>query len=92
MLAVGPSTVFTEYIRRVLPGLGEDGVQSRAMGEQFEGVVATPRDPAKMAKSKGARRAARDEPPSRRRAAAVHAPVMSTGSVSVPCCTNPRAP
>jgi len=53
VLVVGPSTVFTEYIGRVLPGLGEDSVHLRAIGELFEGVTATRRDPAKVAKTKG---------------------------------------
>ncbi|MEH1017102.1 UvrD-helicase domain-containing protein [Micromonospora sp. CPCC 206060] len=53
VLVVGPSTVFTEYIGRVLPGLGEDSVHLRAIGELFEGVVATRRDPASVARSKG---------------------------------------
>jgi DNA helicase IV len=53
VLVVGPSTVFTEYISRVLPGLGEDSVHLRAIGELFEGVTATRRDPAKVAKVKG---------------------------------------
>ncbi len=53
VLVVGPSTVFTEYIGRVLPGLGEDSVHLRAIGELFEGVVATRRDSAEVARSKG---------------------------------------
>lgn len=53
VLVVGPSTVFTEYIGKVLPGLGEDSVHLRAIGELFEGVVATRRDPAEVARSKG---------------------------------------
>src|SRR5690242_9629683 len=53
VLVVGPSTVFTEYIGRVLPGLGEDSVHLRAIGELFEGVVATRRDSADVARSKG---------------------------------------
>jgi hypothetical protein len=53
VLVVGPSTVFTEYIGRVLPGLGEESVHLRAIGELFEGVVATRRDSAEMARSKG---------------------------------------
>jgi RecA/RadA recombinase len=52
VLVVGPSTVFTEYIGRVLPGLGEDSVHLRAIGELFEGVVATRRDPANVARRK----------------------------------------
>ncbi|HEX6869890.1 MAG TPA: UvrD-helicase domain-containing protein [Micromonosporaceae bacterium] len=53
VLVVGPSTVFTEYIGRVLPGLGEDNVHLRAIGELFEGVTATRRDPAHVARAKG---------------------------------------
>ena len=53
VLVVGPSTVFTEYIGRVLPGLGEDSVHLRAIGELFEGVTAIRRDPANVAKVKG---------------------------------------
>src|SRR5262245_21452267 len=53
VLVVGPSTVFTEYIGRVLPGLGEDSVHLRAIGELFEGVTATRRDPANVARTKG---------------------------------------
>src|SRR5215469_7296660 len=53
VLVVGPSTVFTEYIGRVLPGLGEDSVHLRAIGELFEGVTATRRDPANLARTKG---------------------------------------
>src|SRR5262245_1358814 len=53
VLVVGPSTVFTEYIGRVLPGLGEDNVHLRAIGELFEGVTATRRDPADVARTKG---------------------------------------
>jgi UvrD-like helicase family protein len=53
VLVVGPSTVFTEYIGRVLPGLGEDSVHLRAIGELFDGVTATRRDPANVARTKG---------------------------------------
>ena len=53
VLVVGPSTVFTEYIGRVLPGLGEENVHLRAIGELFEGVTATRRDPAEVARVKG---------------------------------------
>ncbi|MEG3637322.1 HelD family protein [Micromonospora palythoicola] len=53
VLVVGPSTVFTEYIGRVLPGLGEDSVHLRAIGELFDGVVATRRDRAEVAAVKG---------------------------------------
>lgn len=53
VLVVGPSAVFTEYIGRVLPGLGEDSVHLRAVGELFDGVVATRRDRAEVARTKG---------------------------------------
>ncbi|WP_432897258.1 HelD family protein [Micromonospora matsumotoense] len=53
VLVVGPSTVFTAYIGRVLPGLGEDSVHLRAIGELFDGVVATRRDNAEVARTKG---------------------------------------
>jgi len=53
VLVVGPSTVFTEYIGRVLPGLGEDSVHLRAIGELFEGVTAIRRDSADVARTKG---------------------------------------
>jgi hypothetical protein len=56
VLVVGPSTVFTSYISRVLPALGEDSVHLRAMGELVEGVTATRRDPAPVAKIKGGER------------------------------------
>lgn len=53
ILVVGPSTVFTNYISRVLPSLGEESVHLRAIGELFEGLVATRRDPADVAAVKG---------------------------------------
>ncbi|MDG4824504.1 AAA family ATPase [Asanoa sp. WMMD1127] len=53
ILVVGPSTVFTDYIGRVLPSLGEDSVHLRALGELFEGVTATRRDRAELAAVKG---------------------------------------
>ncbi|WP_433378852.1 HelD family protein [Actinoplanes sp. CA-142083] len=53
ILVVGPSTVFTNYIGRVLPSLGEDSVHLRAIGELVDGVVAERRDPAEVARVKG---------------------------------------
>ncbi|WP_433089415.1 HelD family protein [Dactylosporangium sp. CA-052675] len=53
ILVVGPSTVFTTYIARVLPSLGEDSVHLRAVGELVDGVTATRRDPAALAAIKG---------------------------------------
>jgi len=56
VLVVGPSTVFTTYISRVLPALGEDSVHLRAVGELVDGVTATRRDPAPVAEIKGSER------------------------------------
>jgi AAA domain/UvrD-like helicase C-terminal domain len=56
ILVVGPSTVFTNYISRVLPSLGEDSVHLRALGELVEGVIATRRDCADVAQIKGSDR------------------------------------
>ena len=56
ILVVGPSTIFTSYISRVLPSLGEDSVQLRAIGELVDGVTATRRDPASVAEIKGSDR------------------------------------
>ncbi|MEV0720877.1 UvrD-helicase domain-containing protein, partial [Asanoa sp. NPDC050611] len=53
ILVVGPSTVFTDYIGRVLPSLGEDSVHLRAIGELFDGVTATRRERAEVAAVKG---------------------------------------
>ncbi|MEV6969677.1 UvrD-helicase domain-containing protein [Hamadaea sp. NPDC051192] len=53
VLVVGPSTVFTTYISRVLPALGEDSVHLRALGELAPGVTATRRDNAAVAAVKG---------------------------------------
>jgi hypothetical protein len=53
VLVVGPSTVFTTYISRVLPGLGEESVHLRALGELVDGVTATRRDAPAVAEIKG---------------------------------------
>src|SRR6185295_7475965 len=53
VLVVGPSTVFTTYISRVLPALGEDSVHLRAVGELVSGVTAVRRDGADVARIKG---------------------------------------
>ncbi len=53
ILVVGPSTVFTRYISRVLPSLGEESVHLRSLGELVEGVAATHRDRAHVARIKG---------------------------------------
>jgi hypothetical protein len=56
ILVVGPTTVFTNYISRVLPSLGEDSVHLRALGELVEGVTATRRDGPRVAQIKGSDR------------------------------------
>jgi len=56
ILVVGPSTVFTSYISRVLPALGEESVHLRSLGELVAGVTATRRDPAPVAAIKGSER------------------------------------
>ncbi|SHN74048.1 HelD family protein [Cryptosporangium aurantiacum] len=56
ILVVGPSTVFTNYISRVLPSLGEESVHLRALGELVDGVTATRRDRAEVAAIKGSER------------------------------------
>jgi len=53
ILVVGPSTVFTTYISRVLPALGEESVHLRALGELVAEVTATRRDAAPAARIKG---------------------------------------
>jgi len=39
VLIVGPSTIFMRYIERVLPGLGEDSVALKALGQVASDVV-----------------------------------------------------
>ena len=56
ILVVGPSTVFTNYISRVLPSLGEDSVHLRALGTLVEGVTAIRRDHPQVAQLKGSDR------------------------------------
>jgi len=70
VFVVGPSGVFTNYISRVLPSMGETNVELRALGEVLDGVVATRQDPAKLAAIKGSlrmrkvlTRGMRDTPP-----------------------------
>jgi hypothetical protein len=70
VLVVGPSPVFTNYISRVLPAMGEDSAELRALGEVLDGITATRLDDARTAAVKGStrmlrvlRRAARQTPP-----------------------------
>ncbi|MGE5829496.1 MAG: UvrD-helicase domain-containing protein, partial [Micromonosporaceae bacterium] len=45
VLLVGPSPVFMSYVERVLPSLGEDTVDLRAVGEVLDGVRSDRLDP-----------------------------------------------
>ncbi|MBO0839407.1 MAG: AAA family ATPase [Sciscionella sp.] len=56
VLVVGPSAVFTNYISRVLPSMGEDSVELRAVGDVLDGVSASRLDPAGLAAVKGSLR------------------------------------
>ena len=56
VLVVGPSSVFMNYIERVLPSLGETSVTLRSLGEVVDGVKATRHDDAVAAAAKGSSR------------------------------------
>ncbi|MGW3996754.1 HelD family protein [Amycolatopsis sp. NPDC004772] len=70
VLVIGPSGVFTSYISRVLPSMGETNVELRALGEVLDGLEATRQDASPLAAVKGSLRmrkvllrALRDTPP-----------------------------
>ena len=70
ILLVGPSPVFMSYVERVLPSLGEDTVELRALGEVVDGVTSDRLDPPALAALKGSvrmrrllMRAVREGPP-----------------------------
>jgi len=70
VLVIGPSEVFTNYISRVLPSMGETDVELRSLGTVLDGVKAERFDPAPVAAIKGSLRmrkvllrAIRDTPP-----------------------------
>jgi DNA helicase IV len=44
VLVIGPNRTFMEYVSHVLPALGEDSVEQRAVGELVDGVVPELRD------------------------------------------------
>jgi DNA helicase IV len=46
VLVVGPNPTFMDYVAHVLPALGEDSVEQRAVGELVDGVTVTRTDPA----------------------------------------------
>ena len=49
VLVVGPNRTFMEYVSHVLPALGEDAVEQRAIGELVDGIVPDRRDPPAVA-------------------------------------------
>jgi DNA helicase IV len=53
VLVVGPNPAFMEYVSHVLPALGEDAVEQRAIGELLGGVVTGTTDPPDVERLKG---------------------------------------
>jgi DNA helicase IV len=52
VLVVGPNRTFMEYVSHVLPALGEDMVEQRAVSELVDGIVPERRDPPDVAELK----------------------------------------
>src|SRR5438067_1189328 len=52
VLVVGPNRTFMEYVSHVLPALGEDAVEQRAVSELVDGIVPEHRDPPDVAELK----------------------------------------
>ncbi len=52
VLVVGPNAAFMEYVSHVLPTLGEDSVEQRAVAELVEGVEITRTDPLEAQRAK----------------------------------------
>jgi DNA helicase IV len=52
VLVIGPNRTFMEYVSHVLPALGEDSVEQRAVGELVDGVAPQLRDPPAVAELK----------------------------------------
>jgi AAA domain/UvrD-like helicase C-terminal domain len=52
VLVIGPNRTFMEYVSHVLPALGENAVEQRAVGELVDGVEAELRDPPAVAELK----------------------------------------
>jgi DNA helicase IV len=52
VLVIGPNRTFMEYVSHVLPALGEDAVEQRAVGELVDGVEPSLRDPPAVAELK----------------------------------------
>ncbi len=75
VLVVGPSSVFMNYIERVLPSLGETSVTLRSLGEVVDGLRASRHDESVAAAAKGSARMLK----LLARAAAAPAPGAPTG-------------
>ena len=52
VLVIGPNRTFMEYVSHVLPALGEDAVEQRAVGELVNGAEPQRRDPPEVARLK----------------------------------------
>src|SRR3954471_13109573 len=52
VLVVGPNPTFMDYVSHVLPALGEEADEQRAVGELLDGVVATREDAEDVARLK----------------------------------------
>ena len=53
MLVVGPNPTFMEYVSHVLPSLGEERVEQRAVTELVDGLDVTVADTPETARLKG---------------------------------------
>ena len=53
VLVVGPNPTFMEYVSHVLPSLGEERVEQRAVTELVDGLEVTVADPVETARLKG---------------------------------------
>ena len=53
VLVIGPNPTFMEYVSHVLPTLGEESVEQRAVGELVDGLAVTATDPPEVARLKG---------------------------------------
>ncbi|MGA0864184.1 MAG: HelD family protein [Ilumatobacteraceae bacterium] len=59
VLVIGPNRVFLRYIERVLPSLGEAGVDQVVLADLVDGVRVSGREPAEVARIKGQKKMAK---------------------------------
>jgi DNA helicase IV len=52
VLVVGPNPTFMDYVSHVLPALGEDAVEQRAVSELLDGIAVTREEPSDVARLK----------------------------------------